>query len=105
MESISEPVAMHYGEDIDHRPWENGLVDDTQVGDDEISVIHKLQMKKVEDSNKVTNEKNKISVPCTFYSIVTKYDHDPRLELIENIDPVEVGELIDALCKEYDCSK
>ena len=45
---------------------------------------------------------NKIS---EFVDIISIEDIERINELIENIDPVEVGELIDALCKEYDCSK
>ena len=43
---------------------------------------------------------NKIS---EFVDIISIEDVERINELIENIDPVEVGELIDALCKEYHC--
>jgi len=45
---------------------------------------------------------NKIS---EFIDIISIEDVERINELIENIDPVEVGELIDALCQVYKCSK
>lgn len=45
---------------------------------------------------------NKIS---EFVDIVSIDDVERINELIENVDPVEVGQLIDALCQAYDCSK
>lgn len=45
---------------------------------------------------------NKIS---EFVDIISIEDIERINELIENIDPVEVGELIDTLCKVYNCSK
>ncbi len=45
---------------------------------------------------------NKIS---EFIDIISIEDIEKINELIENVDPVEVGELIDTLCKVYNCSK
>lgn len=45
---------------------------------------------------------NKIS---EFVDIISIEDIEKINELIENVDPVEIGELIDTLCKVYNCSK
>ena len=52
-----------------------------------------------------SNFEKQIKLLKTNYDIVSIDDVERINELIENVDPVEVGQLIDALCQVYDCSK